>query len=185
MVEAVVERLTAAGLVGGPARGPAGGPVGGPAGGGAEAAAVIEEDVKPQIDLGGPSRAQHRLWLEELRTQQLTSARLGPREKEEVRGLLIIGGGGGPPEEHRDWFWARVRLMLIVAHHGWAAAIADAEHADMDRLGIRLAPAAATVPAAAAPAAVAQPVQRGRPSRPSGLRAPRRAAPSAAPRRTY
>lgn len=173
VVEAVVTRLVGAGLVGAVT------------GAAADAPSDLE-DVKP--DLGatapeeGPSRAQRRLWLEELRTQQAVSARFGPREKEEVRGLLIIGGGGGPPEEHRTWFWARVRLMLIVAHHGWAAAVADAQHSDLDRLGIRLS-SAAPVPAAAA-APVAQPVRRGRPSRPSGLRPPpRRAAPPAAPRR--
>ena len=88
------------------------------------------------------------------------SARFGPREKEEVRALLIIGGGGGPPEEHRPWFWARVRLMLIVTHHGRAAAVADAQHSDLDRprLGIGLSPAARVPDAAASP---------GRPARPA------------------
>ena len=36
--------------------------------------------------------------------------------------------------------------MLVVAHHGWTESINDAQHADMDRLGIRLsAPAARRV----------------------------------------
>lgn len=99
-----------------------------------------------------------------------------PSDLEDVKPDL----GATAPEEGPSR--ARVRLMLIVAHHGWAAAVADAQHSDLDRLGIRLS-SAAPVPAAAA-APVAQPVRRGRPSRPSGLRPPpRRAAPPAAPRR--
>ena len=33
------------------------------------------------------------------------------------------------------WYWGRVRLFLIVAHHGWAAAVRDSRGAEMDRLG--------------------------------------------------
>ena len=75
VVEAVVARLTGAGLVAAMA------------GVAADPAAVPEPKVKPDLEElavleEGPSRAQRRLWLEELRTQQVVSARFGPREKE-------------------------------------------------------------------------------------------------------
>lgn len=168
IVEAVVTRLISAGLLGAAAAPP-----------------TEPQEEKPVVALDvqvGPSLAQRRVWLEELRSQQTTSTRFGPREKEEVRALLIIGDGGGPPTEHSAWYWGRIRLMLIVAHHGWAAAISDAQHSDMDRLGIRLSTAA--VQPAAAPPPVAESGRRGRPSRPSGLRPPpRRASSSASARR--
>ena len=107
-----------------------------------------------------------------------------------MKGLLVIAECGGPPPHHQSWYWGRVRLFIIVAHHGWAAAIADAREAGMDRLGIRLSGAAAARAAAPAPpAAVAGPPLeagtaggRSRPSRPSGLRAPARKARPAAPK---
>ena len=169
IVEAVVARLTSAGLIGATAAPPTEPP---------EEKPCVAFDVQT-----GPSRAQQRVWLEELRSQQQSSPRFGPREREEVRALLIIGDGGGPPAEHSAWFWGRVRLMLIVAHHGWAAAISDAQHADMDRLGIRLS--APAVSPAAPPPPIAESCSRGgRPSRPSGLRPPpRRASSSATARR--
>ena len=99
-----------------------------------------------------------------------------------MKGLLVITECGGPPPSHQSWFWGRVRLYIIVAHHGWAAAIADAREAGMDRLGIHLSGTAAARAAAPSPsAAVAGPPPlagaaggRSRPSRPSGLRAPAR-----------
>ena len=95
--------------------------------------------------------AQQRVWIEGRRCQHVTSPRFGSREKEEVRALLIIADGGGLPSDHHSWFWGRVRLMLIVAHHGWATAIHDAQHADMDRFGIHLAAPAAAQPAVPPP----------------------------------
>ena len=59
------------------------------------------------------------------------SANYGTREREEVRGLIIISECAGPPDDQRSWFWGRVRLYLIVAHHGWAAAIGDSKNGNM------------------------------------------------------
>ncbi|KAF0303520.1 hypothetical protein FJT64_024510 [Amphibalanus amphitrite] len=60
-------------------------------------------------------------------------------EQEEARGLLIIGDAAGPPPEHRSWYWGRVRLFLIVAHHGWAAAsTADGDPEDICRRLLQL-----------------------------------------------
>ena len=168
IVEAVLTRLTAAGL----------------AVGGAPSAPVsaLEQDVKPVVtEETGPSATQRELWMEELREQHTSSLRFGLREKEEVKALLIIGEGGGPPLAHRLWYWGRVRLFLIVAHHGWGAAVADAQHSDMERLGIRLSPAAP--PPTAAPTPSEGTGRRSGPSRPSGLRPPpRRSTAPAAPR---
>ena len=129
---------------------------------------------------GGPDAEQRRLWLQELRAQLTSSPRFGVREKEEVRGLLIIGESGGPPAEHHSWFWGRIRLFLIIAFHGWGAAVDDARTSDMTRLGIQLSPAAAqpaAQPAAQGGVSAAAPQPGGRrgrtPSRPSGLRPPR------------
>lgn len=175
LVEAVVARLAASGLVAG-----------------ALESSVKEEDAVPDVTEDSPSPGQRKLWISELRRQLEMSANFGVREKEEVRGLLLIGEGAGPPPDQVSWFWGRVRLFLVVAHEGWAAAVRDARSHDMDRLGIRLSPAAAQ-PAAPAPPLPPQPPSvpapaarwRGRPSRPSGLRAPPRgAAPTSAPRRT-
>ena len=128
-----------------------------------------------------PSPARRRLWLEELRRQRETSANFGIREQEETRGLLIIGEGAGPPPEHLMWYWGRIRLFIIVARHGWAAALQDSRYADMDRLGIHMNTAAAQPPPAPRPAAAPPARWRGRPSRPSGLRrAPGGAAPAPA-----
>lgn len=177
IVDAVVARLVSSGMLGAAAAAPA-------AEVGREPEPGPGPEQKPAVQLVaevGPGRAQQQLWLEELRLQQTASLRFGVREKEEVRALLIIGDGGGPPPAHHAWYWGRVRLMLIVAHHGWAAAVDDARSADMDRLGIRLS-AVAVRPAAppAVPPPAAEPVRRGRPSRPSGLRPPpRRPTPSA------
>ena len=135
IIEAVVARLTDAGLLGAAA---------------APRSVPAEEEEKPVVTLDdqvGPARAQQRVWIEELRCQHVTSPRFGPREKE-VRALLIIADGGGPTSDHHSRFWGRVQQMLIVAHHGWAAAIQDTQHADMDRLGIHLAAPAAVQPAA-------------------------------------
>ncbi|KAF0297982.1 hypothetical protein FJT64_000480 [Amphibalanus amphitrite] len=60
-------------------------------------------------------------------------------EQGEARGLLIIGDAAGPPPEHRSWYWGRVRLFLIVAHHGWAAAsTADGDPEDICRRLLQL-----------------------------------------------
>ena len=165
LVEAVIVRLTETGLMT-PAAPTA-------ASAAAWAAPAV---VKEEHDFGGiPPPTLREMWLEELRRQQVTSSFYGVREKEETRALLIIGEGAGPPPEHQAWYWGRVRLFLIVARHGWAAAVRDSRFADLDQLGIRLSPAAVAPPPAAAraPAAVAPPGGwRGRPSRPSGLRPP-------------
>ena len=71
------------------------------------------------------SSEQRQLWMAELR-RMLESGRYGVREKEDVRSLLIIGEGAGPPPDQEDWYWGRVRLFLIVAQRGWAAAVSDA-----------------------------------------------------------
>ena len=49
-------------------------------------------------------------------------------------GLLVITecGGPPPPPDHQSWFWVRVRLYIIMVHHGWATA----RETGMDRLGI-------------------------------------------------
>lgn len=148
----------------------------------AAAAATVPVDIKAENGEGelGPTPAQQRLWIAELRRQMGASAHYGIREKEEARGLLIIGEGAGPPSEHQTWYWGRVRLFLIIAHQGWAAAVRDSRTADMERLGIRLTPAAAQPPAAPRPAAAPPTWWRGRPSRPSGLRPPPGSAASAA-----
>lgn len=175
LVEAVVTRLTAAGLTGGASGGA----------GDDSAPAVVKTEAG--ADSGLPSSRMQDLWIKELRDQLNVSPNYGTREKQEVRALLIIGEGAGPPEEQQAWYWGRVRLFLIVAHHGWSAAVSDARTSEMDRLGIRLQPAVASASAAprAAPAPPPPDQQwRGRPSRPSGLR-PRKggAAWTAAPRR--
>ena len=172
LVEAVVARLVSSGLMAATAD-----------------VSVKEEDAAPDVTVDSPNPSQRRLWIAELRRQLETSTYFGIREKEEVRSLLIIGEGAGPPLDHVSWFWGRVRLFLVVAHEGWAAAVRDARSSEMDRLGIHLSPSAAP-PAAPAPPPPPPPVPepaarwRGRPARPSGLRAPPRgAAPAAAPRR--
>ena len=168
LVEAVVARLTGAGLV---------------------VAAAATADVKEEVlealdDSLGPTPAQRKLWIAELRRQLETSVNYGIREKEEARGLLIIGEGAGPPPDQFGWYWGRVRLFLIIAHQGWAAALRDARTSDMDRLGIHLSPAAAQPAAAPRPAAAPPDGGRGRGSRPSGLRPlPGGAAPAAASQR--
>ena len=116
-----------------------------------------------------PSRMQRQLWTAELRSRMPD---MGVREREEVRSLLIIGEGAGPPPADHVWFWGRVRLMLIVAHHGWGAALADSRVTDMERLGIRLHPAAGSPPPAPPAVAAVAAGGRGRPCRPSGLRRP-------------
>lgn len=157
LVEAVVARLTTAGLVAGPAA-PGGPPV-----------ATIKSECGCDVS---PTADQQRLWIRELRRQLDESPNFGTREREEVRGLLVIGEGTGAPQEHQAWFWGRVRLFIIVAHHGWGAAVADSKTSSMERLGIRLSAAAALPGAAARPAAAPPAPWRGRPSRPSGLRRP-------------
>ena len=90
IVTAVVARLTGTGLLGAAAAPP-----------------TEPQEVKPCVAFDvqtGPSWAQQRFWLEQLRSQQQSSPRFGPREREEVRALLIIGDGGGPPAEHSAWF---------------------------------------------------------------------------------
>ena len=74
---------------------------------------------------------------------------------------------------HQVWFWTWVRLFLIVAHEGWAAAVSDARHSDITWLSIRLS-LSARQPAdftGAHPTAEPATGRRPRPSRPSGLRA--------------
>lgn len=165
IVEAVVERLTSSGLLAA----------------GAAATAEVKEEVQEVVsDASTPTAAQQRLWMAELRRQLETSSSFGTREKEEVRSLLIIGEGAGPPPDQHGWFWGRVRLFLIVAHEGWAAAVRDARTSDMDRLGIHLSPAAAQPAALPRPPAAPAVGWRGRPSRPSGLRPPPRGSSSAA-----
>ena len=90
VVDAVISRLTAAGLIGGGDCGAGGGEDGAAGGGGADCAVKTErpEDVEP-------SPSQRRLWITELREQLTMSRYFGTREKEEVRGLLIIGEGAG------------------------------------------------------------------------------------------
>ena len=188
VVEAVVARLLQAGLAvsaSAEAAAAAAAPAPVVAAAETERPAAVKTEADWEEELGVPSLARQHLWLDELRRQLTTSGQFGVREREEARGLLIIGESAGPPPEHRAWYWGRVRLFLVVAHHGWAAAVRDSRGAEMDRLGIRLSPAAAQAP----PPAV-RPVDsslagwRGRPSRPSGLRPPPgRAAPAAAPRR--
>ena len=75
--------------------------------------------------------------MAELRQMQ-EAGRYGAREKEEVRSLLIIGEDAGPLPDQEDWYWGQVRLFLIVAHRGWAAAVSDARATDVDGLGILL-----------------------------------------------
>ena len=155
VVEAVVARLVGAGLVGAPPPPPVTVRVeGGPESADAKPVLPLPEDT-------GPGRDQRQLWLEELRGQQHGSPRLGPREREEVRSLLIIGDVGGPPPEHHLWYWARVRLFIIVAHHGWTAAINDAQNTDLDRLGIRLSPVTVGPPATGSHPAHTSPTCRG------------------------
>ena len=129
IITAVVTRLTGAGLVAA-----------------ASAANVLpkqeEEEVVVVDASAGPTPLQQQLWLADLREQLGASSNFGTREKEEVRGLLIIGEGAGPPPAHQLWFWGRVRLFLIIAHEGWAAAVSDARSTDMSRLGIHLSPSA-------------------------------------------
>ncbi|KAF0286749.1 hypothetical protein FJT64_001494 [Amphibalanus amphitrite] len=189
IVEAVVARLMQSGLVVPTAMTPAAAAAGVAAASGAATEAVpdavavkVEYDEEEEVGVPPPSR--RRLWLEELRAQLNASPHLGVREREEARSLLIIGDTAGPPPEHRSWYWGRVRLFLIVAHHGWAAAVRDSRGSEMERLGIRLSPAAALPPPLARPVAPPASGGRGRPSRPSGLRAPSGgAASAAAPRR--
>ncbi|KAF0292665.1 hypothetical protein FJT64_009363 [Amphibalanus amphitrite] len=127
IVEAVVARLMQSGLVVPTAMTPAAAAAGAAAASGAATEAVpdavavkVEYDEEEEVGVPPPSR--RRLWLEELRAQLNASPHLGVREREEARSLLIIGDTAGPPPEHRSWYWGRVRLFLIVAHHGWAAA---------------------------------------------------------------
>ena len=77
----------------------------------------MKAEVEWEEEVGVPSLARQRLWLYELERQLGTSLHFGVREHEEARGLLIIGEADGPPLEHRAWYWGRVRLFLIVAHH--------------------------------------------------------------------
>ena len=127
----------------------------------------------------------HTAWIGDLRRQVTASSHLGFREKEEIRALLIIADGGGPPPDHSAWYWCRVRFMIVVAHHGWGAAIADARTAETEQLGIHLDPAVVPAPASQQqqflppPAAGAGGSSRRRGRGPSGLRAP--AGPSSAP----
>ena len=132
MVNAVVDRLTAAGLV----------------------AKDVSEAVKVEEEQNVPSQSQRQLWLAELRQQMEGTSNYGTREKEEVKGLLITGEGDGPPADQQAWYWGRVRLFLIVAHHVWRAAVSDAETSNMDRLCISLGRAAAQRTAAPPPATV-------------------------------
>lgn len=176
VVEAVVTRLTSAGLIGATPAAAASQPV--PETGERKPVFAVE------VTAPGPCLTQQRLWLEELRAQHGSSVRFGTREKEEVRALLIIGDTGGPPGDHHAWYWSRVRLLLIVAHHGWAAAIDDSHTSEMDRLGIHLAPAAARPAVAPTQHVAASDVgRRARPSLSSGFRPPRRTAPAASTRR--
>lgn len=190
IVQRIMARLESAGVS---AAGCGGGGGGAAAGGGGDVPQGEDKPVfPPPTPSSGllPSSDQQRLWLADLREQLQTASSFGTREREEVRGLLVITECGGPPADHQSWFWGRVRLYIVVAHHGWAAAIADAREAGMDRLGIRLSGAAAARAAAPAPPAAvagAPPVAaasggRSRPSRPSGLRAPARKARPAAPK---
>ena len=174
IVAAVVARLQQAGLLT-----PA--PVEGAAAAAKSAVAETSEvpaplmAVKGEAGVGGqfgPTLAQQQLWLEELRSQLDKSPHFGVREREEARGLLIIGESAGPPPEHQSWYWGRVRLYLIIAHQGWAAAVRDSRTTGMERLGIHLSPAAAQPPDAPRRAAAPPAGWRGRPSRPSGLRPP-------------
>lgn len=169
VVDSVICRLTAAGLLAGTGSGAGpgdcsgtgGGDAGGSGGGGAgvdggAAGGAAGGGDSGESGLGGggsgggvvksefpesaePSPSRRRLWLQELREQLPLSRHYGIREREEVRGLLIIGEGAGPPPDLEVWYWNRVRLYLIIAHRGWTAAISDARSNDMDRLGIHLA----------------------------------------------
>ena len=202
IVERVMARLLQSGLAVSAAAAPAtstaeAAAVSGSVGPAAEAArpTAVKAEVKWDEEVGVPSLACQRLWLDELKRQLGTSLHFGVREREEARGLLIIGEADGPPLEHRAWYWGRVRLFLIVAHHSWTAAVRDSGGSEFDRLGIYLSPAATPAPPAARPVAPSpagwrgrpsRPVApspaewRGRPSRPSGLRPPPGAAASAA-----
>ena len=128
--------------------------------------------------LPGPTAEQRRLWLRDLREQLPSSTHFGLREREEARGLLIIGEGAGPPMDDAAWFWGRVRFYIIIAHHGWGAAIADARRDETKRLGIEIE--AAFPPPAFPTQQLHQRARRGR--GPSGLRQPRPAATAAAPK---
>ena len=82
IIEAVVARLTGAGLVAAAAATPVQPKT---------EREVVEVDAPP-----GPTPAQQQLWLADLREQLLASPNFGTREREEVRGLLIIGEGAEP-----------------------------------------------------------------------------------------
>ena len=188
LVAAVVARLQQSGLLSPPASEGAGAAAAAaaavtsapPALGAGAAPPLAVKTEEGAGDLFVPPLGQQRLWLEDLRQQLQTSAHFGVREREEVRGLLVIGETSGPPREHQAWYWGRVRLFIIVAHQGWAAAVRDARTSDMERLGIQLLPEVARPPSPPRRGVAGPAGWRGRPSRPSGLRAPPRGA-SAAP----
>ena len=91
-------------------------------------------------------------WISYLSTQRLVNPNFNKRDQEEVRTLLLACATPPPDLQDVSFLNDRLKLFLVVAHRGWAAALTALPDWELAQLGVTLPPPAPVIQLPPAPA---------------------------------